>query len=101
MGGNPSRVKVTGPLVPYVAGFHTELKAQGYRPNALSDQLRLMAHVSRVAGIRRPRGRGADARADRRVPRRTTSRWLCPVVLGEGRGTAACVPTSRGRRSAP
>ncbi len=46
MGGSPSRVKVTGPLVPYVAGFHAELKAQGYRPNALSDQLRLMAHVS-------------------------------------------------------
>jgi site-specific recombinase XerD len=45
--GNPSRVKVTGPLVPYVAGFRTELEAQGYRPNSLSDQLRLMAHVSR------------------------------------------------------
>jgi integrase/recombinase XerD len=47
MGGSPSRVKVTGPLVPYVAGFRAELKAQGYRPNALSDQLRVMAHVSR------------------------------------------------------
>jgi len=47
MGASPSRVKVTGPLVPYVAGFRAELKAQGYRPNALSDQLRLMAHVSR------------------------------------------------------
>lgn len=47
MGGNPSRVKVTGPLVPYAAGFRAELETQGYRPNALSDQLRLMAHVSR------------------------------------------------------
>ena len=47
MGGSPSRVKVTGPLVPYVTGFRAEIEAQGYRPNALSDQLRLMAHVSR------------------------------------------------------
>jgi integrase/recombinase XerD len=47
MGRNPSRVKVTGPLVPYVAGFRAELEWQGYRRNALSDQLRLMAHVSR------------------------------------------------------
>lgn len=47
MGGSPSRVKVTGPLVPHVAGFRSELKAQGYRRNALSGQLRLMAHVSR------------------------------------------------------
>jgi site-specific recombinase XerD len=38
---------VTGPLVPYVVGFRAELESQGYRPNALSDQLRLMAHVSR------------------------------------------------------
>ncbi len=45
--GNPSRVKVIGPLVPYVAGFRGELEAQGYRPTALSDQLRVMAHLSR------------------------------------------------------
>jgi integrase/recombinase XerD len=45
--GNPSRVKVIGPLVPYVAGFRAELEAQGYRPNVVCGQLRLMAHVSR------------------------------------------------------
>jgi integrase len=45
--GNPSRVKVGGPLVPYVGGFRSELESQGYRPNAISDQLRLLAHVSR------------------------------------------------------
>ena len=44
---NPSRVKVAGPLVPYIAGFRAELESQGYRPNAVSDQLRLLAHVSR------------------------------------------------------
>jgi hypothetical protein len=47
MGGKPSRVRVSGPLVPYAAGFRAELEAQGYRPNAVCDQLRLMAHVSR------------------------------------------------------
>lgn len=45
--GNPSRVRMTGPLTPHAAGFRGELEQVGYRPNAVSDQLRLMAHVSR------------------------------------------------------
>jgi integrase len=45
--GNPSRVQVVGPLVSYMAGFRAELEAQGYRPHAVSNQLQLMAHVSR------------------------------------------------------
>ncbi len=44
---SPSRVRVVGPLQPYVAGFRDELKRLGYRPNAVSSQLQLMAHVSR------------------------------------------------------
>lgn len=44
---HPSRVKVTGPLVSYSAGFRPVLEAEGYRPNAVSNQLQLMAHVSR------------------------------------------------------
>jgi integrase/recombinase XerD len=47
MGARPSRVKVVGPLVSHVAGFHKELAAQGYRPFALTEQLRVLAHVSR------------------------------------------------------
>ncbi|HSH75855.1 MAG TPA: site-specific integrase [Longimicrobiales bacterium] len=47
MGGDPSRVEVVGPLVPYVTGFRKELEFQGYRRNAVADQLRVMAHVSR------------------------------------------------------
>ena len=43
----PSRVCVSGPLVPYVAGFRTELEAQGYRPNAVGCQLYVLAHMSR------------------------------------------------------
>jgi integrase len=50
MGAKPSRVKVVGPLVPYVAGFHEGLAAQGYRPFALTEQLRVLAHVSRWLG---------------------------------------------------
>ncbi|MGO9298930.1 MAG: site-specific integrase [Acidimicrobiales bacterium] len=45
--GNPSRVRVIGPLVPYVAGFRVELERQGYRSGPTCDQLRLLAHVSR------------------------------------------------------
>lgn len=43
----PSRVRVTGPLAPYAAGFRGELERVGYRPNAASNQLQLMAHASR------------------------------------------------------
>jgi site-specific recombinase XerD len=45
--GNPSRVRMTGPLTPHAGGFRRELERVGYRPNAVSDQLRLMAHASR------------------------------------------------------
>jgi integrase/recombinase XerD len=44
---HPSRVRIRGPLVPYAAGFRGALEARGYRPNAVGDQLRVMAHVSR------------------------------------------------------
>jgi integrase/recombinase XerD len=43
----PSRVRVSGPLVPYVAGFRAELESQGYRPHAVGCQLYVLAHVSR------------------------------------------------------
>jgi hypothetical protein len=44
---NPLRVRVCGPLVAYATGFRAELEAQGYRRNAVGDQLRVLAHVSR------------------------------------------------------
>ncbi len=44
---HPSRVRVTGPLISFAAGFAGELTAQGYRPNAAANQLQLMAHLSR------------------------------------------------------
>jgi len=44
---DPSRVRVTGPLELYVAGFAAELVAVGYRPAAAAIHLRLLAHLSR------------------------------------------------------
>lgn len=45
--GRPSQVRVMGPLAPHADGFRRELARVGYRPNAASNQLQLMAHASR------------------------------------------------------
>ena len=45
--GRPSRVRVSGPLEPYADGFRQELGRLGYTAHSASDQLQLMAHVSR------------------------------------------------------
>jgi integrase/recombinase XerD len=47
MGGNPARVRVTGPLEIYAPGFGLELTRVGYTQNATADQLRVLAHLSR------------------------------------------------------
>ena len=44
---HPSRVRITGPLVAYAAGFRAALEAQGYRLHAVGCQLYVMAHMSR------------------------------------------------------
>jgi integrase len=44
---NPSRVRVSGPLVAYASGFRAELEAQGYRRKPVGDQLHVLAHMSR------------------------------------------------------
>lgn len=44
---DPLRVRVAGPLAVYAAGFAAGLVEVGYRPNAASVQLRLLAHLSR------------------------------------------------------
>jgi integrase/recombinase XerD len=43
----PSRVRVTGPLEPFAAGFIVELEGAGYRPAAAAVQVRVLAHLSR------------------------------------------------------
>jgi len=62
--GNPSRVRMTGPLTPHAGGFRRELERVGYRPNPVCDQLRLMAHVSRWLEAR---GLGAEELTSARV----------------------------------
>jgi hypothetical protein len=37
MGGDPSRVRVTGPLAVFAEGFAGELGRLGYKPNAAAD----------------------------------------------------------------
>ena len=45
--GEPSRVRVTGPLEPFAAGFIAVLEEAGYRPAAAAVQIRVLAHFSR------------------------------------------------------
>ncbi len=49
---DPSRVWITGPLSPFARGFAAELARQGYRPNAATNQLQLIAHLSRWLAVR-------------------------------------------------
>src|ERR1700694_5460162 len=42
-----SRVRVTGPLVPYVGGYSAELAELGYSLESIANHVRLMAHLSR------------------------------------------------------
>lgn len=44
---SPSRVRVSGPLAVYVAGFCEELSALGYSARSAAGHLQLMAHLSR------------------------------------------------------
>jgi len=44
--GEPSRVRVTGPLEPFAAGFIAELQEAGYRPAPAAVQVRVLAHLS-------------------------------------------------------
>src|SRR5215469_8379723 len=44
---DPSRVRMTGPLMPYANGFRVELARKGYAPGSAEFQLRLAAHLSR------------------------------------------------------
>lgn len=43
----PARVRVSGPLAAYAEGFYGDLIAQGYTSWSATNQLRLLAHLSR------------------------------------------------------
>ena len=44
---SPSRVRVSGPLEAYTAGFREELSTLGYSARSSAGHLQLMAHLSR------------------------------------------------------
>jgi site-specific recombinase XerD len=84
---DPSRVRVTGPLAPYSAGFAGELVAAGYTRQSVCHHLRLMADASRwlgAAGDRALTPGGVQAflawrrRGGRR--RQVTAKMLEPLV---------------------
>jgi site-specific recombinase XerD len=43
---DPSRVRVSGPLVPYAHGYRSELARQGYARSSAVHQMQLVAHLS-------------------------------------------------------
>ena len=105
----PSRVRVKGPLEPYVAGFRGELARQGYSPGSATGHLQLMAHLSRWLA---DRGRDpdelsvrdveqflSDRRAAGRVHRRLTARGIAPLLgylQGLGMGPEPPLPVADG-----
>ncbi len=99
---DPSRVRISGPLEVFAAGFTAELERLGYRRTPVSFQLQLMAHVSRwLEG----EGLGADGLASEIVERfleerraagytdRITWRAMVPL-LGYLRGLGVAPPPS-------
>lgn len=98
--GKPSRVRVAGPLEPYAGEFRKELARQGYTDNSASNQLQLMAHVSRwLAGRELGVGEMTPVRVEEFLEARRaegytlwlSTRALAPV-LGYLRGVGV-VPT--------
>jgi site-specific recombinase XerD len=47
LAGAPTRIKVTGPLTPWVARFRSSLTAQGFSRSVVTQHTRLLAHLSR------------------------------------------------------
>ena len=63
-----SRVRVTGPLEPFAAGFAAELVDQGYSLQPAALQLRLLAHLSRWLAAERRDAAGVECGRGRGVP---------------------------------
>ena len=75
---DPSRARVTGPLLPFAAGFIEELARLGYTTQSACGQVLLMAHVSRwLAG----EGLGAGALTPQTADRFLAARQSAGYVL--------------------
>ena len=103
---DPLRVRMSGPLSVFAAGFLEELLGRGYRPGTAAKQLQLMAHLSRwmaVHDLELDDLRSVEI--ERFVQERTTgraqlasTRALVPL-LGHLRGLGAVPPAAS--REAP
>jgi integrase/recombinase XerD len=96
---DPSRVRVTGPLAPFKAGFATELSRQGYTPGSACMLLRVAAHLSRWLAAR---GLGAHdlspAQAERFLVERRAAGYTHHV---SGRSLASLLAHLRGLGAVP
>lgn len=73
------RIRVSGPLAKYMAGFATRLSEQGYTELSLCNQLRLVAHFSKwleAKGIDVPQLTRKWVDRYLRVRRRTRTCWI-------------------------
>ena len=82
-----SRVRMTGPLAGYAAGFAAQLDRAGYGPGSAADQVRVLAHLSRWLD---ERGLGAGALTAGRVEEFAAARraagyrqWVSVRGLGQ------------------
>ncbi len=93
-----SRVRVTGALAPYAAGFGARLAELGYAPSSAEDQLRLTAHLSRwLSG----QGLGVAELTPERVERFLRARREGYVKLPSPRGLAPLLAYLRGLELVP
>jgi hypothetical protein len=85
----PARVRVRGPLEAYAECFYGDLIGQGYTPWSATNQLRLLAHLSRwlegeglqLAGLtEQDLGRFANARREAGYVHLFSARALAPLL---------------------
>lgn len=105
---DPSRVRVAGPLEPYVEGFGGELVALGYPPDTAAVHLRVMSHLSGWLASQGLDGTALTPMlvdvylAERRsmgCPTHWTRRSLAPLLGFLGR--EAVIPTQEEAAAAP
>ena len=99
---DPSRVRISGPLEPFLSGFATELARQGYTLRSLLTQLNLLSHVSRwlhardldVSDLPERAQQFLEARQDAGYKSLLTGRALRPLLTYlQTRGAIPPAPT--------
>ena len=96
---DPLRVRVTGPLAPFKAGFAEELRRLGYTPRSAETHLRLAAHLSRWLTAQGLDAHELSPAAVQSVLGRSPRRRLHTPHLGQEPGAAARLPAGAGCRA--